>query len=41
MDFNFRSNNRIAHGIDDAARARKVLEGINGKRLTYLRTNAA
>ena len=28
-------------GFDDTMRAAKVLESINGKRLTYRRTNAA
>lgn len=34
-EFDFRYNNRIAHGIDDTERARKVIENIGGKRLTY------
>jgi transposase-like protein len=40
-EFDFRANNRIAHGVDDAMRAAKLLAGINGKRLTYRRINAA
>jgi transposase-like protein len=40
-EFDFRANNRIAHGVDDAMRAAKVLAGINGKRLTYRRPNQA
>jgi transposase-like protein len=40
-EFDFRMNNRAKLGIDDAARAVKALEGINGKRLTYRRINAA
>jgi transposase-like protein len=38
-EFDFRYSNRIALGIDDAARADKALEGITGKRLTYRRHN--
>jgi|GEM_PF-4155418 len=34
-------NHRAKLGFDDTARAAKVLEGINGKRLTYRRPNAA
>jgi transposase-like protein len=37
-EFDFRYNNRIALGIDDATRADNVLKGINGKRLTYQTT---
>ncbi len=40
-EFDFRQNNRAAVGVDDTMRAAKVLEGINGKRLTYRRTNQA
>jgi len=40
-EFDFRANNRIALGIDDAMRADKALAGIVGKRLTYRRTSAA
>lgn len=40
-EFDFRMNNRIALGIDDATRADIALQGITGKRLTYRRTNAA
>ncbi len=40
-EFDFRANTRTALGFDDAMRAQKVLEGINGKRLTYRRTNEA
>jgi len=40
-EFDFRMNNRIALGVDDTMRAVKALEGINGKRLTYRRINAA
>ena len=38
-EFDFRANNRIAFGIDDAMRAEKALAGITGKRLTYRRTS--
>jgi transposase-like protein len=34
-EFDFRYSNRIALGVDDAARADKALQGIKGKRLTY------
>lgn len=40
-EFDFRYSNRSALGIDDAARARKALRGIGGKRLTYGTTRAA
>ena len=40
-EFDFRYNNRIALGIDDAARADAALKGIKGKRLTYRRTDEA
>jgi transposase-like protein len=40
-EFDFRANNRSGLGVDDAARAVKALAGINGKRLTYRRTDAA
>jgi transposase-like protein len=36
-EFDFRYTNRIACGIGDAERARRALEGIKGKRLTYRR----
>ncbi len=39
-EFDFRMNNRAKLGFDYTARAAKVLEGINGDRLTYRRTNA-
>ena len=38
-EFDFRYNNRIALGVDDAARAATLAEGIVGKRLTYRRPN--
>jgi transposase-like protein len=34
-EFDFRHNNRIALGVDDVARADRVLAGAKGKRLTY------
>ena len=40
-EFDFRMNNRIALGINDAMRAQKALEGIAGKRLTYRRPHQA
>jgi transposase-like protein len=40
-EFDFRANHRVKLGYDDTARARKALEGIQGKRLTYRRTHAA
>jgi transposase-like protein len=36
-EFDFRYSNRIALGVNDAARATKALKGIEGKRLTYRR----
>jgi transposase-like protein len=34
-EFDFRQNNRAALGINDAARAARILKGAEGKRLTY------
>jgi transposase-like protein len=34
-EFDFRYNNRIARGVDDEARAAKMVKGAAGKRLTY------
>jgi hypothetical protein len=34
-EFDFRYNNRIALGVDDLARADRLLVGAKGKRLTY------
>jgi transposase-like protein len=34
-EFDFRYSNRVALGIDDAARAENLLAGVVGKRLTY------
>ncbi|MBR0649020.1 IS1595 family transposase [Roseomonas terrae] len=40
-EFAFRYNNRVRLGVDDNARARLVLLGITGKRLTYRRIGVA
>lgn len=40
-EFDFRYNNRIRLGVNDAERARRVIENIGGKRLTYGGTQAA
>jgi transposase-like protein len=40
-EFDFRMNHRAALGVNDTMRAEIALKGINGKRLTYRRTNAA
>jgi transposase-like protein len=40
-EFEFRYNNRIGLGVDDATRADKVLKGITGRRLMYRRSNKA
>lgn len=37
-EFDFRHNNRIRLGVDDAERAERALLGIVGKRLTYQTT---
>ncbi|MDE0527712.1 MAG: IS1595 family transposase [Truepera sp.] len=34
-EFEFRYNNRIANGVDDKARAAKILKGAAGKRMMY------
>jgi transposase-like protein len=34
-EFDFRYNERIALGVDDAERTKKIMQGIEGKRLTY------
>ena len=36
-EFDFRYSNRVRLGVDDQARAEKVLKGVTGKRLTYRR----
>ena len=38
-EFDFRYNERSALGVEDAERAVKALKGIEGRRLTYRRTN--
>lgn len=40
-EFDFRQNYRAKAGFDDTMRAEKALKGINGKRLTYRRSDAA
>lgn len=37
-EFDFRYNNRVALGVDDAQRAERLLMGVMGKRLTYQTT---
>lgn len=37
-EFDFRYNNRVALGVDDAERADNLLVGVKGKRLTYRTT---
>jgi len=34
-EFDFRYTNRVARGVDDAARTDLAVKGIKGKRLTY------
>jgi transposase-like protein len=38
-EFDFRYSNRIGLGVDDVARADRVLNGVSGKRLTYRTTH--
>jgi transposase-like protein len=38
-EFDFRYTNRVALGVDDAARADRILDGVKGKRLTYRPTH--
>jgi transposase-like protein len=40
-EFDFRYNERIALGVDDAERARRAIKGGDGKRLTYRPAGAA
>lgn len=40
-EFDFRYNNRTALGVSDKQRVDAIMEGIEGKRLTYRRTNEA
>lgn len=37
-EFDFRYNNRVANGVNDAQRADILLKGVVGKRLTYQTT---
>jgi transposase-like protein len=39
-EFDFRYSNRAALGVDDDMRARRILKGAEGKRLTYRRPDA-
>lgn len=39
-EFDFRYNSRAALGVDDVARADRIVTGIVGKRLTYQTTSA-
>jgi transposase-like protein len=39
-EFDFRYNNRVALGVDDAERATRAIQGATGKRLTYRRTRS-
>ena len=38
-EFDFRYNNRVAKGVNDATRAGRMVAGAQGKRLTYRRTS--
>jgi transposase-like protein len=38
-EFDFRYNNRVKHGVDDAERAARIVRGSKGKRLMYRRTD--
>lgn len=40
-EFDFRYNTRVALGVNDEMRTKKMLKGIVGKRITYRRTNEA
>ncbi|MCC6351990.1 MAG: IS1595 family transposase [Fimbriimonadaceae bacterium] len=40
-EFDFRYNNRTALGVNDKERTRRMMEGIEGKRLTYRRIGEA
>ncbi|HEY6630389.1 MAG TPA: IS1595 family transposase [Rhizobiaceae bacterium] len=39
-EFDFRHNSRVALGVNDEARAGRILDGVVGKRLTYETTSA-
>jgi hypothetical protein len=38
-EFDFRYNNRVAYGVNDDARAERILKGVTGKRLSYRTTH--
>ncbi|WP_170573741.1 IS1595 family transposase [Ruegeria atlantica] len=38
-EFEFRYNNRVANGVDDAERSKIALRSVSGKRITYRGTN--
>ena len=40
-EFEFRYNNRTAHGVNDSERAGRALASIKGKRLTYRQPTVA
>ncbi len=40
-EFDYRYNERMALGVNDAERARKAVAGTVGKRLTYQETNGS
>jgi len=40
-EYEFRYNNRVALGVNDAERAARILKGADGKRLTYRRIDEA
>jgi ISXO2 transposase-like protein len=40
-EFDFRYNNRTSLKVSDRERTNKIMEGIEGKRLTYRRTSEA
>jgi hypothetical protein len=40
-EFDFRYNNRVRLGVDDAERATRIVRGAAGKRLMYRRPNDA
>jgi ISXO2 transposase-like protein len=39
-EFDFRYNERAALGVEDAARAKEVVRGVVGKRVTYENSNS-
>jgi hypothetical protein len=40
-EYDFRSNNRVALGVSDEARADRAMKGVVGKRLTYRAADSA